>query len=217
MIVTISGYPGSGKSTVGKMLAKRWHCPYYSIGAIRRSMARERGMTLEEFNRYGESNFVTDRDVDAWQAKRGRELTTAVFEGRTAWHFIPQSIKVFFTVDPKVGAKRIAEDLAAHRRFEANWTNLASVERALSARIKSDSKRYRKYYRLNVFDRRHYDLIIDTTKHRPHDTLRMIVKYLANPVRGKSLNGAKVKQKTGTVRSLGIKNKLSTGSKRRRK
>lgn len=217
MIVTISGYPGSGKSTVGKMLARRLHCPYYSIGAIRRSMARERGMTLEEFNRHGESNFATDRDVDAWQAKRGRELTTAVFEGRTAWHFIPQSIKVFFAVDPKVGAKRIAEDRAAHRRFEANWTSLASVERALSARIKSDSKRYRKYYRLDVFNRRHYDLIIDTTKHRPHDTLRVIVKYLASPAPLSTRKMVLGKQKTGTVRSLGIKNKLSTGSKRRRK
>lgn len=194
MIITISGYPGSGKTTVGKMLAKKLGGPYYSIGGIRRAMAKEKGMTLEEFNRYGETHPNTDREVDAWQAKRGAELTTAVFEGRTAFHFVPHSVKLFFEVTLPVAAHRIMRDTAAHRRFEANWSNLLSVERSLKSRMASDTKRYKAFYGLDIFDRRHYDLVINTTRQHPEDTLRVILTYLA-----------KVKQKKAKGDKLGVK------------
>lgn len=148
-------------------------------------------MTLEEFNRHGERHAYTDHEVDAWQTKMGKKLKTAVFEGRTGFHFIPHSVKVFFDVDLAIAARRIMNDTAAHRRFEADFKNLSSVERALKKRIASDSKRYQKYYHLDIFDRHHYDLVIDTTKQRPVDTLNDILSYLAKPVGGKTVHGAK--------------------------
>ena len=35
MIITISGLPGSGKSTIGKMLAKKLGYKFYSMGDLR--------------------------------------------------------------------------------------------------------------------------------------------------------------------------------------
>lgn len=201
MIITISGYPGSGKTTVGKMLAKKIRGPYYSIGAIRRHMAREQGLTLAEFNLLGEKNAATDREVDMWQAKRGRELKTAVFEGRTAFHFVPHSVKLFFEVTLPVAAKRIKRDTAAHRRFEANWTDLQSIERALKVRMASDTKRYKKYYQLDIFDRRHYDLVINTTRQTPEQTLGVILQYLAK-VKQETKNGDKVGRKAGVIHKV---------------
>ena len=43
MKLFIVGYPLSGKSTIGKEIAKRWKCPYLGTGAYARSL----GMTLE--------------------------------------------------------------------------------------------------------------------------------------------------------------------------
>lgn len=43
MKIFLVGYPLSGKSTIGKEIAKRWKCPYLGTGAYARSL----GMTLE--------------------------------------------------------------------------------------------------------------------------------------------------------------------------
>ena len=51
MQITIGGMPGSGKSTIGKMLAKSLGYKYYSIGEIRRELAQKRGLTMERVKR----------------------------------------------------------------------------------------------------------------------------------------------------------------------
>lgn len=50
MIITISGDIGSGKSTTGKLLAKKLDYKYLSTGAIQRQIAEEMGMTTLELN-----------------------------------------------------------------------------------------------------------------------------------------------------------------------
>lgn len=181
MIITISGYPGSGKSTVGKQLAKKLKYRYYSIGAMRRAMAKERGMTLQEFNVLGESQAFTDRDIDKWQERLGQTKDNLVVEGRTSFHFIPHSVKLFFYVDLATAAQRIFGDASHARRFEAShhYTNARQLEHGLRGRMASDTRRYRKYYGLNIFHPKHYDLYLDTTKLSPKETLKEILVYLA--------------------------------------
>lgn len=198
MIITITGMPGSGKSTVGKLLARKLRYRYYSIGAIRRAMAKERGMTLQEFNVFGEKHGFTDRQVDAWQQKLGRTKDNLVVEGRTSFYFIPRSVKVFLDADLMIAARRIFHDRAHSRRFEASksYTTVQQLAHGLRHRIASDTRRYRKYYRLNIFAKNHYDLVIDTTKQTPKQTEKTILDYLANLSEKKSIGG-KVGVKAG--------------------
>jgi cytidylate kinase len=42
MIITIAGTVGSGKSTVGRIIAKRLGLKHYSIGDLMREMAEQR-------------------------------------------------------------------------------------------------------------------------------------------------------------------------------
>lgn len=181
MIITISGTPGSGKSTVGKFLAKKLGYRYYSIGAMRRAMAKERGMTLQEFNVLGEKHAFTDLDIDRWQAKLGNEHDNLVVEGRTSFYFIPHSVKIFLEVDLAEAARRIFHDTAHVRRFEASYHyhTVKELEHGLRGRIASDRRRYRKYYGLNIFLPKHYDLVINTTKQRPAVTLKVVLGFLA--------------------------------------
>jgi cytidylate kinase len=53
MIITISGQACSGKTTVGKLLAKKLKYKFYDIGTLRKAAALARGMTIEEYNSYG--------------------------------------------------------------------------------------------------------------------------------------------------------------------
>ncbi|MBU0540313.1 AAA family ATPase, partial [Patescibacteria group bacterium] len=67
MIITISGVPGSGKTTVAKILAERLGMKFYSMGDLRGKMATERGLTIDELNKLGETEAFTDNDVDTYQ------------------------------------------------------------------------------------------------------------------------------------------------------
>ena len=70
MIVTISGTPGSGKSTVGKLIAKKLGLKHYSIGNLMRSMAKEKGLTLGELGELAKTdNGKIDHELDDMQIK----------------------------------------------------------------------------------------------------------------------------------------------------
>jgi len=165
MIITITGEPGSGKSTIGKRLARKLNYEHYYIGQIRRDAAKKRGMTLAEYNKYGETHPETDTEVDDYQRDLGKEKNNFVIEGRTSWFFIPNSIKVYISVDPLEGAKRVFKELQEdnNRNEDKNLANLEDVERSHKDREQSDALRYKKYYNIDYFDKSVYDVVVDTT------------------------------------------------------
>lgn len=185
------------------MLAKKLKYRYYSIGQIRREMAIERGMTLQEFNILGEKKAFTDRDIDQWQAKLGRTHDNLVVEGRTSFYFIPHSVKLYFKTNLNEAARRIFHDKAHVRLFEASkkYTNPRQLAHGLRHRMASDNRRYKKYYNLDIFDLKHYDLFIDTSKKEPKAILSQIIQHLANVSQNKTV-GDSVGRKTKVIHSI---------------
>jgi cytidylate kinase len=68
-IITISGDPGSGKSTIAQELAKKLKAKRIYVGEIRREIARKKGLTLAELNKYAEKHPETDVDIERLLAK----------------------------------------------------------------------------------------------------------------------------------------------------
>ena len=172
--------PGSGKSTVAKQLAEKLGWPRYYIGGLRREVARKKGMTLEEYNKLGEIDPTTDKEVDEMQKKLGQEKNNFIIEGRTSFYFIPHALKIFIDVEEKEGAKRIWNDLQQNnKRNEAK--NIKSVEDVLKLnrkRIKSDKKRYQKYYGFDAYDKKYYDYVIDSTNLTAEEKFDKIYKIV---------------------------------------
>ena len=69
MIISISGVPGSGKTSVAKIIADKLGMNFYSMGNMRGKMALDRGMTIDELNALGEKEAFTDAEVDEYQKK----------------------------------------------------------------------------------------------------------------------------------------------------
>jgi len=164
MIVSISGAEGAGKSTIAKMLAAKLGWPRYYIGGIRREKARERGLTLAEYNKLGETDPSTDLEVDEYQKNLGETQDNFIIEGRTSWHFIPQSFKIFLDVSFAEGAKRIfgALQKSDERNEGKNLQSEADVLKSIIARRACDKTRYAKYFNIDVYDLNNYDFVINT-------------------------------------------------------
>jgi len=174
MIIAIHGRAGSGKSSVAKALAKKLGFRHYSIGDLRRRMACERGLTLAEFNKLGERESFTDEEVDRFQEQLGKSEDNFVIDGRTCFHFIPQSVKIYLYAKPAVRAQRVFADERKTERFKS----LEEVRKALAERERSDERRYRKYYNLDVHDRKNFDLFIDTTNIPVEEVVGRIMEFL---------------------------------------
>lgn len=165
MIITISGMPGSGKTSVAKLLSERLGLPFYSIGGLRAKMAEKRGLTIDELNVLGERDQTTDTSVDDYQRELGKKSDNFIIEGRLSWYFIPQSFKIFLDCNLEEAAKRIfmARQLTGERPDEPLYASAAETLSGLEARIASDKRRYASLYGVDYQDPAHYDLVIDTS------------------------------------------------------
>jgi len=180
MIITITGFPGSGKSTVGRLIAERLGWPFYSMGDLRGKMATERGMTIDELNTLGEQQDFTDKEVDAYQKKLGETEDNFVVDGRLSWYFIPHAFKIYLTVNEEAGAERILEASHLHERDdEPTYKSAEDAKRLVHHRIQSDAKRYRQYYGVDLLDLSPFDLVLDTSNLTQTQVLENILEILS--------------------------------------
>lgn len=180
MIISLSGAPGSGKSTIAQMLADKLEWPRYYIGGLRREAAAKRGMTLAEYNKLGETDPVTDTEVDDYQTELGRTQDNFIIEGRTSWYLIPHSLKIYLDVNDNEGGKRIFSSLQQknNRNEDKELTSPEVVMESTQRRRESDRLRYRKYYDIDVNDPNNYDLYLDTTNLNPEEVFQAVYGWV---------------------------------------
>ena len=182
MIISISGLPGAGKSILAQKLADKLNWPYYSMGNLRRETARQQGLTLAEFNKLGETDPQTDLAVDEYQTKLGQDKDNFVIEGRISWHFIPQSYKIFLIVDETIGAERIWQDLqhSDERNEGRNLATVADIIHSNEERIASDTKRYAQYFKIDAYDTKNYDFVLDTSSLSIEEVVERVYEKVVN-------------------------------------
>ena len=176
MIITISGTPGSGKSTAAKIIARKLKLEHYSTGDFMRQLAEENKVSILEFSKQAEKDRSIDEELDQRQINLGREKDDFVIDGRLSWHFIPNSIKVFIDAEVNARAERIFHD---HIRKELNVT-LESTKKKLKERESSEIKRYKKYYSINPYNKKNYDLVVNSTKLEPEDVAEKVIEFVKN-------------------------------------
>ena len=175
MFITITGDLGSGKSTVGKLLAKRLNYNFLSIGDLMGEMASERGISLLELSKLAEESDEIDHELDKKQIELSKKLKDIVFDSRLGWYFVPNSIKIFLEVNLDEAAKRIFND---SRSDEKENISLESTKRNIIKRRSSEKKRYLGYYGVDHTKKDNFNIVIDTSSKSPEEIVDLIINYL---------------------------------------
>lgn len=175
-IITITGFPGSGKSSTAKGVAKLLGYAHISTGDMFRDMAKKRKLTVEEINFAAETQQEIDREVDEFIKNQVAFQTHVVMDSRMAFHWIPESFKVFLNLDPHVAAERTFTHIQKEGRTSQSASSIEEVYNNTLLRRTSEQKRYLDLYEVDINDFRQFDLVVDTAKHNLEEVIRLIVK-----------------------------------------
>jgi len=162
VIVSISGPPGSGKTTLAEFVSEKFGLEPILTGQIFREMAKERGMDLAEFGRYAESHPEVDIELDNLvieRIKHGiKEGRNMLLEGRLAGFMLHRakipSFRIYITARPEIRAERI-------RNREGG--ELRNTQKEMEEREKCERERYLNVYSFDINDMSIYDLLIDSS------------------------------------------------------
>lgn len=175
-IITIAGRPASGKSTAARAVAEMLGYQHFSSGDLFRALGRERGMDVLQTNLTAEQNTEVDHLVDERLRQIGQTEDQVIIDSRTAWHWIPDSYKVFLDLDLKIGAERILASMS-EERMENEHIPHDPEEYALTLRerLASETRRYRALYDIDPYQMDNYDLVINTADCSKEETLQRIM------------------------------------------
>lgn len=147
-----------------------------SAGEVFRDMAEKRDMSLEDFSVLAEENEKIDRKLDermVEEASRGM-----ILEGRLTGHLLHMSDKEAFKVWIKAPLETRVRRIAEREGHE----DLDRLKERVVKRERSEEKRYRGYYDIDLFDTSFYDAVIDSEKNGPEQVVDKIIEGVMDEV-----------------------------------
>jgi len=169
-IITLSGKPGSGKSSTADRVAEILGYTRHSSGDMVRRVLQRNHMTLEQYNNKAEDDHDLDDQIDE-ELRALRDTNDIIVDSRLGFYWLPESFKVYLDLDIEVATARIYKDISSNpgrAGTESSDTSLSGVAREVAGRMVAEQQRFRKLYGVDPYDKSHFDLIIDTSRHNPH-------------------------------------------------
>ena len=142
-IITINGSLGSGKSSTANLVAKELGYKRFSSGDFMRSIALEKGISLNELSKEAEQNVEIDKLIDEKVKQAGTE-EKLIIDSRLAFHFIPNSFKVYLDLAPEIAKDRIMHDFKENKLRQESEGSSSPMEiyEKITSRLESEKKRY---------------------------------------------------------------------------
>ena len=168
MIITITGLPGSGKTSVAKHLAKHLHIKHYSMGDLFRKIAHKKHIKFTKLMKQQERIMYL---LDKEQKRIAKTHKNAIIDSRLGAYLIKNAhYRIYLHSSLKNRAKRIA------KRDKMSYKE--AVKEILS-REKFELSHYKKHYNVDYRDKKLYNIILDTEGSSVERTTRRILKRLS--------------------------------------
>lgn len=182
ILVTVSGPPAAGTSSLCDTLSDLIDAKVISGGDIFRKIADERGLKPYELSEIAEDDDGIDHEIDQRLKNIIDEKTQdsnserVIIDSRLAgWHAERRA-------DLSIWLKAPVETRV--ERLESR----DETEDELKRREESDAKRYKKYYNIDISDMSVYDLVVDTETFSEKDTAKITKQALHTQVQPNELN-----------------------------
>lgn len=168
-IITLSGKPGSGKSSTADKVAEMLNYTRHSSGDMVRQVLKKHHMTLAQYNERAKNEHSLDDQVDG-MLRDLRGSSDIVVDSRLGFYWIPESFKVYLDLDMEVATARIFKDAVSNTtRSDAGEGNasLVEVSKQVKSRMENERARFRSLYHVDPYELSHFDFVIDTSRHSP--------------------------------------------------
>ena len=174
MIITISGQPGAGSTTISKSLSKKINYKLITIGEINKQIAREQGMTIEQFWKHLEKQPKElekfHKQLDEKQKKLAEE-DNIILNGKLSAFQIPQAnLKILI----------IAElEIRAQRTMQRDGGLIEQARKKITQREQMERKDWEKIYGFDyIADKEYYNMIIDASELTPEQITKAIIQQM---------------------------------------
>ena len=171
MRITISGPPGSGKTTACSKLSEKLGLEAVVFGKIFRELAAEKNLSLVELGAIAKQDPSIDKMIDSRILEIARANDNIILESRLSAYMCARNdipaFKIYIDASPEVRMSRIGV-----REGE-------TVEEACAKTVdrqKSEAKRYKMYYDIDIEDKSVYDLVINTDDLDPDQVVEKILE-----------------------------------------
>lgn len=197
-IITISGEPVSGKSTVVKAITKEYEKQGYtvhkiSIGSLFREIAKKEYLKkypdrvnaniadIQADKDFAENIRLIDEMVDTEVKRRGQEINREerpndvyIVDSRLAWNQIPEAYSIRLTVNERIAGLRVFRDTT--RGSEDQYKTVEEAIEKTRERKQQEIERYKGTYDVDLTNPDNYDLIINTSYSEIDEIADVIIK-----------------------------------------
>jgi cytidylate kinase len=169
LVIAISGYHGSGRTTHAKRLAETFGLRYVSSGTIFRQMADEKGLSLEEMSKLTDENPEFDKLIDERAKEESRKGGVVVDATLSCWVCQDPNLRIFLTTPFKARIERIAK---------REGIGFKEAKDETIVRAESERERFMTYYGVDIMDLSVYDLVLNTDLFDPDGTARILKRFV---------------------------------------
>ncbi len=170
VVLTIGGPPGSGTTTVCRILEERLEARYVYAGDIFRKTAENKGLTLAQFGKMCEEDPIWDQALDGEMIQIAMD-GDVILEGRMTGPMCKiegvASFRVYIDADREVRAMRV---------MERDGGELEEVMESMRDREESEALRYKNIYAVDPRDSVWYDMVIDSSNLTPEEIADRVMR-----------------------------------------
>lgn len=173
-IISLAGELSSGKGVVSKILMEKLQYGVYRNGDYFRKLAKEKGMSVTEFNEYVKQHPEIDIQIENSAKEYAKDHNKFIIDARLGWYAVPESFKVYLKVDDNIAAKRAFENQDEEKKQTERFNTIEEQKADMQKRYKLENERYFMVYGVRKEDLSNYDLVIDTTELSPEEVANTI-------------------------------------------